>query len=166
MAHPLNGLPTSDLFQSSFQQYICLLSIEYRLNALGFLHLSHLPDGADYPDAQNLGLMDQLAALKWIHENIAGFGGDPENVTIFGQSAGGGSVTLLPLIEGSHRYFRRIIAQSGSPAFCRSTEQAIDDPEDKNVMVFDEFDIHPEKESDLNIVDWDRTYFLTRYYVR
>ena len=40
------------------------------------------------------------------------------------------------------------------------------DPEDKNVMVFDEFDIHPEKESDLNFVDWDRTYFLTRYYVR
>ena len=104
---------------------IILVSIEYRLNALGFLHLSHLPDGADYPDAQNLGLMDQIAALKWIHENIAGFGGDPENVTIFGQSAGGGSVSLLPLVEGSHQYFQKVIAQSGSPAFCRSTEQAI-----------------------------------------
>ena len=69
--------------------------------------------------------MDQLAALKWVHENIAGFGGDPDNVTIFGQSAGGGSVSLLPLVEGSHKYFRRVIAQSGSPAFCRSTEQSI-----------------------------------------
>ena len=104
---------------------VILVSIEYRLNALGFLHLSHLPDGADYPDAQNLHLMDQLAALKWVHENIAGFGGDPENVTIFGQSAGGGSVSLLPLVEGSHQYFKRVIAQSGSPAFSRSTEQAI-----------------------------------------
>ena len=104
---------------------VILVSIEYRLNALGFLRLSHLPDGADYPDAQNLGLMDQLQALKWVHENIAGFGGDPDNVTIFGQSAGGGSVSLLPLVEGSHRYFKRVIAQSGSPAFCRSTEQSV-----------------------------------------
>jgi para-nitrobenzyl esterase len=104
---------------------IILVSIEYRLNALGFLRLSHLPDGADYPDSQNLGLMDQLAALKWVHENIAAFGGDPDNVTIFGQSAGGGSVSLLPLVEGSHRYFRRVIAQSGSPAFCRSREQSV-----------------------------------------
>jgi len=104
---------------------IILVSIEYRLNALGFLRLSHLPDGADYPDAQNLGLMDQLAALKWIHENIEGFGGDPDKVTIFGQSAGGGSVSLLPLVKGSHRYFKRVIAQSGSPAFCRSKEQSI-----------------------------------------
>ncbi|MBR1634309.1 MAG: carboxylesterase family protein [Lachnospiraceae bacterium] len=105
---------------------IILVSIEYRLNVLGFLRLSHLPDGADYPDAQNLGLMDQLAALKWVNENIAGFGGDPDNVTIFGQSAGGGSVSLLPLVEGSHKYFKRVIAQSGSPAFCRSTEQSIE----------------------------------------
>ena len=105
---------------------VILVSVEYRLNALGFLHLSHLPDGADYPDAQNLGLMDQMAALKWIHENIAGFGGDPERVTIFGQSAGGGSVSLLPLVEGAHEYFQRVIAQSGSPAFSRSTEQAIE----------------------------------------
>ena len=105
---------------------VILVTIEYRLNALGFLRLSHLPDGADYPDAQNLGLMDQMAALKWIHENIAGFGGDPGNVTIFGQSAGGGSVCLLPLVEGAHEYFQRIIAQSGSPTFSRSTEQSIE----------------------------------------
>ena len=104
---------------------IILVSVEYRLGVFGFFHLSHLPDGKDYPDAQNLGLMDQVMALKWVHENIAGFGGDPENVTIFGQSAGGGSVSLLPLIKGSHKYFKRVIAQSGSPVFTRSTEQAI-----------------------------------------
>ena len=105
---------------------VIVVSIPYRLGVLGFLHLSHLPDGANYPDAQNLGLMDQLAALKWIHNNIAGFGGDPDNVTIFGESAGAGSVSLLPLVNGSHQYFKRVIAESGSPAMSRSTKQAIE----------------------------------------
>jgi len=104
-----------------------VISIEYRLGVFGFLHLSHLPDGKDYPDAQNLGLMDQMMALKWIHENIASFGGDPDNVTIWGESAGGDSVTTLPLIEGSHKYFKRVIAQSGTPVLSKTTKQAIDD---------------------------------------
>ncbi|MBO4400830.1 MAG: carboxylesterase family protein [Selenomonadaceae bacterium] len=104
---------------------VIAVSIEYRLGVFGFFHLSHLPDGADYPDAQNLGLMDQLTALKWIHENIANFGGDPDNVTIWGESAGAASVTLLPLVKGAQNYFHRVIAQSGSPVFTRSTEQAI-----------------------------------------
>ena len=104
---------------------VILVSVEYRLNVFGFLHLSHLPDGADYPDAQNLGLMDQLMALKWVHENIAAFDGNPDNVTIFGESAGAGSVTLLPLVKGSQQYFKRVIAESGTPVFTRSTEEAI-----------------------------------------
>ena len=104
---------------------VILVSLEYRLGVFGFLHLSHLPDGKDYPDTQNLGLMDQVMGLKWVHENIAAFGGDPNNVTIFGQSAGGGSVSLLPLIKGSHQYFQKVIIQSGSPVFTRSTEEAI-----------------------------------------
>ena len=104
---------------------VILVYIEYRLGVFGFFHLSHLPDGADYPDAQNLGLMDQMMALKWIHNNIAAFGGDPDNVTIFGESAGGGSVSLLPLIKGSHNYFQRVIAQSGSVCFSRSEAEAI-----------------------------------------
>ena len=104
---------------------VIFVSIEYRLGVFGFLHLSHLPDGADYPDTQNLGLMDQMAGLKWVHENIAAFGGDPGNVTIWGQSAGGGSVSLLPLIKGSHQYFQKVIVQSGSPVFTRSTEESV-----------------------------------------
>ena len=105
---------------------VIAVSIEYRVGVFGFFHLSHLPDGKDYPDAQNLGLMDQMMALKWVHENIANFGGDPENVTIFGESAGGGSVSQLPLIKGSHKYFKKVIAQSGGIVFTRSTEQAIE----------------------------------------
>ena len=64
-------------------------------------------------------------ALRWVHENIAAFGGDPENVTIFGESAGGGSVTLLPLIPEARGYIRRVIGQSGTPVFTSSTEEAI-----------------------------------------
>jgi len=104
---------------------IIIVTLNYRINVFGFFHLSHLPDGKDYPDAQNLGLLDQLMGLKWVHENIAAFGGDPDNVTIWGESAGAGSCTLLPLIKGSHQYFKRVIAQSGAPAQTRSTEQAI-----------------------------------------
>ena len=89
---------------------VIFASIAYRVGVFGYIHLSHLPDGSDYPDAQNLGPMDQMMALKWIHENIEGFGGDPDNVTIFGESAGAGSVTMLPLVEGSHKYIRRVIA--------------------------------------------------------
>ena len=104
---------------------VILVSISYRLGGLGFIHLSHLPDGKDYPDAQNLGMMDQVMALKWVHENIAAFGGDPDNITIFGESAGGCSVSLHMLIPESRSYIRRVIAQSGSPVFTSSTEEAI-----------------------------------------
>ena len=114
---------------------VIVVSVAYRLGVFGFLHLSHLPDGKDYPDAQNLGLLDQLMALRWVHENIEGFGGDPDNVTLMGESAGGGSVTCLSLAGGtpadaptrslSHQYFNKVIALSGNPGLSRSTEQAV-----------------------------------------
>jgi len=104
---------------------VVFVTITYRVSFFGFFHLSHLSDGKDYQDAPNLGLMDQMMALKWIHENIAAFGGDPGNVTIWGESAGGASTTFLPLIKGSHQYFKRVITQSGAPGQTRSPEQAI-----------------------------------------
>ena len=104
---------------------IIVVTVAYRLAAYGFMHLSHLPDGKDYPDAQNLGIMDQMMGLKWVHENIEAFGGDPDNVTIFGESAGASSCSLLALIDEAHKYFKRAIIQSGSPIMTRSTEEAI-----------------------------------------
>ena len=104
---------------------IIFVTVAYRLGALGFLHLSHLSDGKDYPDSQNLGLLDQQMALKWVHENIAAFGGDPGNVTIWGESAGAGSVTMQPLIKGGQQYFRKVIAQSGAPSQTNSLEESI-----------------------------------------
>src|SRR6185295_9299149 len=70
---------------------VVLVTINYRLGALGFLDLG-AKSGEDFADAPNLGLLDQIAALAWVRENIARFGGDPGNVTIFGESAGGMSV--------------------------------------------------------------------------
>ena len=104
---------------------VIFVTVAYRLGVLGFLNLSHLPDGKDYPDAQNLGLLDQKMAMKWVHENIEAFGGDPDNVTIWGESAGAGSVTMQPLIPGSQQYFRKVIAQSGAPSQTNSLEESI-----------------------------------------
>ena len=104
---------------------VIVVTVQYRMGVFGYLHLAHLPDGKDYPDTQNLGLLDQKMALKWVHENIAGFGGDPDNVTIWGESAGAISCVLLPLVKGSQQYFRKVIAQSGSPMVTSSLEEAV-----------------------------------------
>ena len=95
---------------------IVFLSIEYRVELFGFIDLSEVPGGEGFEGSCNLGLLDQVEALKWINRNIAGFGGDPEQVTIFGESAGGTSVSLLPIIEGTKGLFKRVIAESGSMA--------------------------------------------------
>lgn len=103
---------------------IILVTINYRLGIFGFLDLSTLKGGEDYEESANLGLLDQIEALKWVRKNIAAFGGNPDNVTIFGESAGGGSVSLLPLIDRSKGLFRRVIAESGSVALTSSRKQA------------------------------------------
>ncbi len=93
---------------------IILVNINYRLNMYGFMDFSSVPGGENFKTAPCNGLLDQAMALRWVHENIAAFGGDPDNVTIFGQSAGGGSVSILPVLKEANRYFQKVIAQSGS----------------------------------------------------
>lgn len=99
-----------------------MVSINYRLGLLGFLDLSSLPDGKAYSRSGNLGILDQVEALRWIKRNIAAFGGDPENVTIAGHSAGAGSVSILSSIDEAQGLFRRAIMQSGSLALTSSRE--------------------------------------------
>lgn len=96
------------------QSDIILVNINYRLNMYGFMDFSSVPGGEDFGTTACNGLLDQAMALRWVHENIAAFGGDPDNVTIFGQSAGGGSVSILPVMKEANRYFQKVIAQSGS----------------------------------------------------
>ena len=101
---------------------VLFVSVNYRLGILGFLDLSSLPDGQQYARSGNLGILDQVEALRWIKRNIAAFGGDPDNVTVFGQSAGGGSVSILMSIDEAQGLFRRVIALSGSLALTSSRE--------------------------------------------
>ncbi len=92
---------------------VVVVRINYRLGALGYLHLDAF--GGDEVEAcSNAGLLDQIAALRWVRENIAAFGGDPDQVTIFGESAGGMSVATLLGTPEARGLFRRAIAQSGA----------------------------------------------------
>ena len=98
------------------------VSINYRLGLLGFLDLSSLPDGKAFSRSGNLGILDQVEALRWVKRNIAAFGGDPNLVTIVGHSAGAGSVSILSSIDEAQGLFRRAIMQSGSVALTSSRE--------------------------------------------
>lgn len=106
-----NELPSYDGENLARTGEVVVVNLNHRLNILGFLDLSAF--GEQYQHTANLGLYDLIAALKWVRDNIASFGGDPDNVTIFGQSGGGRKVTALlssPLAKG---LFHKAIIQSG-----------------------------------------------------
>jgi para-nitrobenzyl esterase len=83
---------------------VVIVTINYRLGALGYLFIPGI--------TANVGQLDQILALKWVHDNVARFGGDPDNITIFGESAGAYSVITLVSMPAAKGLFRRIIAQS------------------------------------------------------
>ena len=94
---------------------VVVVTLNYRLGPLGFLVHPELDRESEHRTSGNYGLLDQIAALKWVRRNIAAFGGDPDRVTLFGQSAGSRSVGLLVLSPLARGLFRRAIAQSGGP---------------------------------------------------
>ncbi|HXM58020.1 MAG TPA: carboxylesterase/lipase family protein [Candidatus Dormibacteraeota bacterium] len=98
---------------------VVVVTVNYRLGALGFLHL-----GDDFPGSGNVGLLDQVAALEWVRDNIAAFGGDPGNVTIFGESAGGMSVGSLLGMPAASGLFHKAIPQSGAASTVNNPERA------------------------------------------
>ena len=91
---------------------VVLVTVNHRLNAFGFLYLAKL-GGEKYADSGNAGMLDIVAALNWVKDNIAEFGGDPSRVTIFGQSGGGGKVTTAMAMPQAVGRFHRVIAESG-----------------------------------------------------
>lgn len=112
-------IPGGGFVQGSGDQYdparlaatgVVVVTINYRLDTLGFLDD---PDVGDDPDSGNYGLADQQAALRWVQRDIAAFGGDPGNVTLFGQSAGALSVCAHLVAPGSRTLFGKAIIQSG-----------------------------------------------------
>jgi para-nitrobenzyl esterase len=92
---------------------VVVVTVNHRLNVFGYLYLADL-GAAKYANASNVGMLDTIAALEWVRDNISAFGGDPGNVTIFGQSGGGGKVSTLMGMPAAKGLFHRAIAMSGS----------------------------------------------------
>ena len=103
---------------------VVFVSFNYRLGIFGFIDFSEIPGGEVRPDTLNLGLLDQVAALKWIRENIAAFGGDPNRITVLGFSAGATSILLLAASGQAKGLFRRAFIFSGSTISAYDTPEA------------------------------------------
>jgi para-nitrobenzyl esterase len=114
-------LPTYDGESLSGGEDVVVVSINHRLNVLGFLDLSAVDE--KYAQSANVGMMDIVAALKWVQANIANFGGDPDNVTIFGQSGGAGKVATLMYAPSAKGLFHKAIMESGGKPSFRDPEQ-------------------------------------------
>jgi para-nitrobenzyl esterase len=129
------SLPWYSGEQFAGQDDIVVVSINYRLGALGFLFLPGISDG-------NLGLLDQIAALRFVRENIAAFGGDPDNITVVGQSAGAASIAILLTMPEAQRLFRRAIMQS--TPFGRMSRTS-EDAQRIGRRLFDVLDLDPKE---------------------
>ncbi len=126
------GANSWDLYRGgifSARQNVIIVSINYRLGSLGYLAhpaLIDKDDGYEGGSAGNYGLLDQIQALKWVSANIDTFGGDKNNVTIFGESAGGWSVSYLLASDLAQSYFHKAIMQSGSSDVVNEEKAAFD----------------------------------------
>ena len=126
----VDPLMYGDSFTASHPD-IVFVSLNYRLGIFGFIDFSEVPGGESCPDAMNLGLLDQIAALEWIQENIAAFGGDPERITVLGFESGATSICLLAACERAKGLFQRAFIFNGSPA------SAYDTPEGARALAMD-----------------------------
>ncbi len=110
------GTASSELYKDGtlVQHGVILVTVNYRLGVFGFLTHPELTRESSHHASGNYGLMDQIAALRWVHDNIAKFGGDLKNVTIFGQSAGAQDASVLMISPLSKDLFQRAILESGS----------------------------------------------------
>jgi para-nitrobenzyl esterase len=117
-------LPSYDGANLARRGDVVVVSVTHRLNLLGFLRLVEY--GSRYAQSTNIGMLDVVAALSWVRDNIAAFGGDPQSVTVFGQSGGGAKVNHLMAMPSARWLFHRAVAQSPNPLFTRtwSVEQS------------------------------------------
>lgn len=117
-----NDLPVFDGENLARRGDVVVVTLNHRLNLLGFLDLSKF--GEPYAQSGNVGMLDIVAALEWVRDNIKLFGGDPDRVLIFGQSGGGAKVGTLMGMPSAKGLFHRAIVQSGSFAFTNSPEKS------------------------------------------
>lgn len=102
---------------------VVVVTVNHRLGIFGYLHLGDRA-GSEYASSGNAGMLDLVAALRWVNENIAAFGGDPDNVTIFGESGGGAKVSTLLAMPAAAGLFHRAAIQSGPGLRVRAEDQA------------------------------------------
>ena len=117
------GIPAYDGANLARNGDVVVVTVNHRLNIFGHLYLGDL-GGARYAQSGNVGMLDIVAALRWVRENIAAFGGDPGNVTLFGQSGGAGKVNAILAIAGAEGLVHKAIAQSGSMLWALPRERA------------------------------------------
>jgi para-nitrobenzyl esterase len=117
-----NDLPAFDGENLARRGDVVVVTLNHRLNLLGFLDLSRYGDR--YARSGNVGMLDIVAALEWVRDNIAVFGGDPRRVLIFGQSGGGAKVSTLMGMPAAKGLFHRAIVQSGSFSFTNTPEKS------------------------------------------
>lgn len=122
----VNGSGSSPIYDGTrFSEHgdVVVVTINYRLGVFGFLHLEDI-FGDEYAGSGLAGILDQVAALEWVRDNIAAFGGDPDCVTIFGESAGAMSIGTLLGLPSAEGLYHRAILQSGAAAFAHSRDAA------------------------------------------
>jgi para-nitrobenzyl esterase len=116
------GIPGYDGTNLVNDENVVVVTVNHRLGVFGFLYLGDVID--DRYQAGNMALQDIIAALKWVKNNIAAFGGDPHNVTVFGESAGGANISTLLAMPASNGLFHKAIVQSGAAPRSNSKEEA------------------------------------------
>jgi len=104
--------PAYDGARLAATQDVVVVSINHRLNVFGYLYLGEIA-GDSFAQSGNAGMLDVAAALRWVRDNIAGFGGDPGNVTLFGESGGAGKVSVMCAMPAAKGLFHKAIMQSG-----------------------------------------------------
>lgn len=118
-----SGAPMYDGAALAAKHDVVVVGVNHRLNVLGFLYLGKIA-GEKYADSGNAGMLDVALALRWIRDNIAQFGGDPGNVTLFGQSGGGGKVGALMAMPAAKGLFHKAIVESGSELRVNTSQEA------------------------------------------
>jgi para-nitrobenzyl esterase len=122
VAHAAN-FPIYDGVNLCRRGNVVVVTLNHRLNAFGYLYLAEL-GGPEFADSGNLGQLDLILALRWVCDNIAEFGGDPNRVLIFGESGGGGKVATLMAMPSAVPLFQRAATSSGEAVTALSTDQA------------------------------------------
>ena len=116
-------LPSHEGAQMARHHDVVQVSVNHRLNMLGFFDVSEI-GGSAYEDSVNVGMTDLVASLRWVRDNIANFGGDPDTIMIYGQSGGGSKVTCLMGMPSAAGLFHRASVQSGGGGNIPSGEQS------------------------------------------